>query len=66
MLFPGNRTYFPDHLGMEAKLDIILKELYDLKLRVEVSENKIKGRALETTLEIVERTQIDVGMMKMT
>ena len=50
---------------MEAKLDLILKELQDLKFRVEVLENK--RRALEMKLEIEERrTPIDLGMAKMT
>jgi len=34
MLLRSDRTYFPDHLDMEFKLDLILKELQDLKLRV--------------------------------
>jgi len=40
MLLRGGRTYSPDHLDMESKLDLILMELQDLKLRVEESENK--------------------------
>ena len=41
---------------METKLDLILKELHDLKLRVEASKNKIKRRALEMIVEIRENT----------
>ena len=39
---------------METKLDLILKELQDLKLRVEASKNKITRRALEMIVEIRE------------
>jgi len=42
MLFCNGRTYFPDHLDIDAKLNLILKELQDLKLRVEGLENKNK------------------------
>jgi len=41
---------------MQTKLDLILKELQDLKLRVEASKNKIKRRALEMIVEIRENT----------
>ena len=40
---------------MESKLNLILKELQDLKLKVEGLENKIKRRTQEMTLEIRER-----------
>jgi len=40
VLLRSGRTYSSDHLDMQAKLDLILKELSDLKLRVEVLENK--------------------------
>jgi len=40
MLFRNGRTYHPDHLDMDVKLDLILKELQDLKIRVEGLENK--------------------------
>jgi len=43
MLLHSDRTYSPDHLDMESKLDIILRELQDLKLRVEELENKNTG-----------------------
>jgi len=35
MLFRSGRTYHRDHLDMETKLDLILKELQDLKLNVD-------------------------------
>jgi len=34
MLLRSGRIYSPDHLDMKAKLDLILKELQDLKFRV--------------------------------
>jgi len=40
MLLRSGRTNPPENLFMKAKLDLILKELHDLKLRVEVLENK--------------------------
>jgi len=40
MLLRSGGNYFPDHLDMESKLDLILKELQDLKFRVERLENK--------------------------
>jgi len=40
MLLRSGRTFFPDHLDMESKLDLICRELQDLKLRVEGLENK--------------------------
>jgi len=40
MLLRSGKTYSPDHLDMESKLDLILRELQDLKLRVEGLENK--------------------------
>ena len=43
MLFHSSRTYSSDHLDMESKFDLILKELHDLKLRVEGLENKNTG-----------------------
>jgi len=43
MLLCSGKTYSPDHLDMESKLDLILKELQDLKLRVEGLENKNTG-----------------------
>jgi len=42
MLLRSGRTYSPDHLDIESKLDQILKELQDLKLMVEGLENKNK------------------------
>jgi len=35
-----SRIYSPDHVDMESKLDLIFKELQDLKFRVEGLENK--------------------------
>jgi len=35
MFLHSDRTYSPDHLDIESKLDLILRELQDLKLRVE-------------------------------
>ena len=43
MLLCSGRTYSPDHLDIESKLDLILKELQDLRLRVEGLENKNTG-----------------------
>ena len=43
MLLRSGRTYFPDNLDMESKLDLIFRELQDLKLRVEGLENKNTG-----------------------
>ena len=37
----------PDHLDMEAKFDLILKELHDLKLRVYGLESKSNEGTLE-------------------
>jgi len=34
MLLHSGRKYFPDHLDMEVKLDLILKELQNLNLIV--------------------------------
>jgi len=47
MLLRSGKTYSPDHLDMESKLDLILRELQDLKLRVEGLENKNTGRKLK-------------------
>jgi len=35
MLLHKGRTYSPDYLDMESKVDLILKELQYLKLRIE-------------------------------
>ena len=43
MLLCSGRTYSPDHLDMESKLDLILREFQDLKLRVEGLGNKNTG-----------------------
>ena len=40
MLLCNGRTYSSKYLDIEAKLDLILKELQDLKLKVEVLEYK--------------------------
>jgi len=40
MLLRSGRTYSLDYLDMESKLDLILRELQDLKLRVEGLKNK--------------------------
>jgi len=37
----------PNHLDMEIKLDLILKELHDLKLRVDGLESKSNEKTLE-------------------
>jgi len=42
MLLRSGRIYHPNYLDMEAKLDLILKELQDLKLKVEGLESKHK------------------------
>jgi len=47
MLFrSSSRTYSPDHLDIESKLDLIFRELQDLKLKVEGLENKNKKKNL--------------------
>ena len=40
MLLRSSKTYSTDHLNIESKLDLILRELQDLKLKVEGLENK--------------------------
>ena len=45
MFFRSGRNYSPDHLDIEAKLDLILKEPQDLKLKVEGLENKNKDKS---------------------
>jgi len=47
MLFHSGRTYSLDHLDINAKLDLILKELQDLNLRVEGLESKSNEETLE-------------------
>jgi len=47
MLFRSGRTYSLDHLDMEAKLDIILKELQNLKVRVDRLKSKSNEKILE-------------------
>ena len=47
MILRSGRTYSLDHLDMEAKLDLILKELQDLKFRVDRLESKSNERILE-------------------
>ena len=47
MLLRSDRTYSPNHLDMEVELDLILKELQDLKLRVD----RLKSKSNEETLE---------------
>jgi len=47
MLFRSGRTYSPDYLDMEAKLNLILKELQDLKLRVDGLNSNSNERTLE-------------------
>jgi len=64
MLLDSGRTYHSDLLDMEGKLDLILKKLQDLKLRVEVLENKKNSRDKRSIEE--RRTPIDIGMAKMT
>ena len=62
MLFRSGRTYHSD-FDMEAKLDLILKELKDLKLRIEVLENKKKS-SRDDNQDEERRTLINVGMTK--
>jgi len=47
MLIRSCRTYSPDHLDVKVKLDLILKELQDLKLRVDRLESKSKEKTLK-------------------
>jgi len=47
MLLRRVRTYSLDHLDMEAILDLILKELQDLKLRVDGLKSKSNEIILE-------------------
>ena len=42
MLLCSGRTYHHDHLDIDAKLDLIIKELENLKFRVKGLENKNK------------------------
>jgi len=44
MLLRSGKTYSPDHLDMEAKLDLIFKELHDLTLIVNMLESKSNER----------------------
>ena len=61
MLLRSGRTYSPDHLDMEFKLDLILREPQDLKLRVEGA--KTQERTQEMIPEIGEwKTPIGVEM----
>ena len=46
MLFCSGRTYSPDHLDMDTKLDLILKKFQDLKVRVDGLKSKSE-RTLE-------------------
>ena len=43
----SGRTYSSDHQDIEAKLDLILKELNNLKFRVDGLKNKSNERTLE-------------------
>ena len=45
----SGKTYSPDHLDMESKLELILKKLQDLKLRDEGLENKNKENSRDDT-----------------
>ena len=47
MLFRSSRIYSPDHLDMEAKLNLILKKPQNLKLRA----NGLKSKSNDKTLE---------------
>jgi len=47
MLLRSGTTYSPNHLDMEAKLDLILKEIQDQKFRVNRLESKSNKRTLE-------------------
>ena len=47
MLLRSDRTYPPEHLGMEIKLNLIFKELRDLKLREDGLESKSDKKILE-------------------
>jgi len=52
----SGRTYHSDLFNMEDKLYLILKELQDLKLRVEVLENKNKSSRDDTRARREENT----------
>jgi len=47
MLLCSCKTYSPGHLDMKVKLDLILKELQNLKLRVHELKSKFNEKALE-------------------
>ena len=67
MLLRSCKTYSPDHLDMKAKVDLILKELQDLKLRVEGLKNKNKEKSSrDDTRDKKRGTPIDIGIAKMT
>jgi len=51
MLLRSGRTYSPDHLDIEAKLDLILKELQNLKIRIDELESKSNERTFENRNE---------------
>ena len=65
MLIHSGRTCHSDLLDLKGKLDLILKKLQDLKLRVEVLENKNESSRDDTRIE-QKKTPIDVGMTKIT
>ena len=45
MLFRSDRIYHPDHLYIKAKLDLILRKLQNLKLKVEGLGERQKGES---------------------
>ena len=47
MLLCSGRTYSLDHLDIETKLDLILKDLQNLKLKVDGLKSKSNERTLE-------------------
>jgi len=64
MLFRSGSTHHSDLLDMESKLNLILKELQDLKLRG--LENKNKESSRDDNRDRREEKPIDIGMAKMT
>ena len=64
MLFRSGSTHHSNLLDMESKLNLILKELQDLKLRG--LENKNKESSRDDNRDRREEKPIDIGMAKMT
>ena len=62
----GGRTYSLNHLDMEVKLNLILKELQDLKLRVYGLKSKSNEGTLENRNDRRKDESTSTTKMKMT